>query len=698
MSGAPSRIGILGGALAIAIGAPRAAAQRSPADTLPADSARVRLAPIVVRALPTLGTVATAPWAVTVRTRDAADRARPGLALDEAVRAIPGVQVDNRHNYALGERISIRGFGARAQFGVRGVRVLVDGVPATLPDGQSTLNHVDVALVRRVEVLRGAASSLHGNAAGGVLLLETAPPPAEPFAVDASALVGAYGLRRSGATAGGTAGSTGWMLSGSRLTASGYRAHADASNTWVMGRLLHEGEGWGGALVVSGVEYDARNPGSLSDSLLRLDRRQAFRSNVAQNTGEVGRHVQVGGVLRAAPRGVQLEVAPYLVRREIDNPIPGRVIDLARAGGGVRALARSPEGADARAWWAAGAALDLQRDDRQNFANDAGARGALVLDQLERVRTTALFAQVGAAPVARLRVTGGARVDRVHFRASDRLVSATDPDDSGVRTMSAVSPSLGASLRVAAGAVLHANLSSAFETPTTTELANRPTGAGGFNPELSPQRARSAELGVKGALRALDYEAALFQARVHDALIAFEVAGAPGRQYFRNAGRVEHRGAELGVRWRPTASLRAEASYTLVDSRFREYVVGTRDLAGHRVPGVAPHRGELGVTWTSRRGAFVGLDGRAVGRTAADDAGTAHSPGYAVADLRLGAAEWRTAAGDATVQGGVSNLLDARYNASVVVNAFGRRYFEPAPERALWLGLGLRLARRPAGE
>jgi iron complex outermembrane receptor protein len=289
-------------------------------------------------------------------------------------------------------------------------------------------------------------------------------------------------------------------------------------------------------------------------------------------------------------------------------------------------------------------------------------------------------------------VTAGARVDRLHFEADDRFLSASDPDDSGARTMSAFSPSVGASLRLHRTAALYANLSTAFETPTTTELANRPTGAGGFNPALAPQRARSAEIGVKGGTGTMTYEAALFDARVRDALIPFEVAGAPGRQYFRNAGRVAHRGVELGARWQVSGSVRAEASYTAIDSRFRRYVVGTADLAGNRMPGVAPHRAELGVTWRNGAGVFAGVDGRAVARTPADDAGSAHSPAHAVLDLRGGIAALRTRTGEATLHAGVSNVLGARYNSSVVVNAFGRRYYEPAPERALHVGMVLRRA------
>jgi iron complex outermembrane recepter protein len=681
---------LFGATAAVAFAMP-AAAQR--ADSVRADSAPT-LAPIVVRALRALTSAESAPWAVSVRERDRTDRARAGLALDEALRTIPGIQVDNRYNWALGERISVRGFGARAQFGVRGVKVLVDGVPATLPDGQTTLNHVDVALVRRVEVVRGAASSLYGNASGGVLLLETTPPPLEPFAANAGAVGGAHGLRRLHGSVGGTATNTGWLVHVSRLSSDGYRTHSRAESQWALIRAAHEAGPWGIGLVVNAVDYDARNPGSLSDSLLGVDRRQAFRNNELQNTGEKGRQLQAGLTVRASRNDVELQLAPHLVHREIDNPIPGRVVVLEREGGGMRALVRSAERATAMLSWAMGAEADRQHDDRQNFANTDGERGDLLLDQRERVSTSSVFGQLNVAATSAVRLSTGIRWDRASFDAADRLVNATNPDDSGERTMTALSPSFGVSLRVASRTHLYGNVSTSFETPTTTELANRPSGAGGFNPELEPQRAASMELGAKGDVGALRYELAAYHARVRDALVPFEVAGSPGRQFFRNAGRVIHRGVELGLRVPFTGTLRADASYSWTDARFGTYVVGSANHEGNRVPGVAPHRAEAALTWGATRGPFGAIELRTASRMTADDAGMAHSPGYAVVDLRGGFVTIARSAGEATLFAGLSNLFDTRYNASVVVNAFGRRYFEPAPERSLYVGGTLQFARR----
>jgi iron complex outermembrane receptor protein len=671
--------------------APTLATAQTPApDTLP----EVRLDTLAVRVLRTPLPLLRAPYAVSVAGEDEVRRARPGLALDEALGGIPGVQVSNRFNYALGERISVRGFGARAQFGVRGVRVLVDGIPATLPDGQTTLNHVDPGVLGRAEVVRGPASALYGNAAGGVVQLTTAPPPPGRLGAEYRVVAGGVGVLRAQGAVGGTAGGWTYRAGGTRLSYGGYREHSRADNT-----LLHAQAGRRGArselrLTLSAVGYDALNPGSLSDSLLRVDRTRAFARNRVQRTGEEGRQGQAGLFWRGETAAGTLELSAHGVAREIDNPIPNTVIDLARRGGGVRAAwsAARPLGAGALRW-TAGAEAEAQRDRRKNFANLQGERGALELDQRERVTGTAAFAQVAVPLAARLDALGAVRRDRFRFAVDDRLpATARNPDDSGSRTLDAWSPTLGLVFAAAQGVSLYANFATAFETPTTTELANRPDRAGGFNPELDPQRTVSYEAGAKGRLGARGaWELAAYTAAVRDALVPFEVEGAPGRQFFRNAGSARHRGVEAGASVSPLAGVTARLAYAFTDARFRDYVAAGDTLDGNRVPGVAPHSLDLRLGWESATGAFVGTEVRHASAIPVDDANRFRSPAYTVADLRAGWQGARLGRVRATPFLGVSNLFGAEYNTSVVVNAFGRRFFEPGPGRTLYAGVSVGL-------
>jgi iron complex outermembrane recepter protein len=616
---------------------------------------------------------------------------RPGMALDEVLGGVPGVQVDNRFNYALGERIAVRGFGARAQFGLRGVRVLVDGIPATMPDGQTSLNHVDLGTLGRAEVVRGPASALYGNASGGVIRLVTAPPSAGRLGSEYQATAGGDGLLRLRSTVGGTSGGVTYQGTLSRLRYDGYRAHQEAESTLGSARVGFRVGGGDAALALHTVNYDAQNPGSLSDSLLRVDRTQAFANNVAQNTGEAGHHRELGATWSAPLAGGTVDLSAYGVTRRLANPIPNRIIDLDRRAGGARAALSfplAPLSADAR--WTVGAALDAQRDDRLNHTNVRGEPGALVLDQLERVRSASAFTQLVAPLGGRADLLGAVRYDRHRFSVRDRLVTAADPDDSGARTMSAWSPTLGVALHAGDAFTVYGNVATAFETPTTTELANRPEGSGGFNPALRPSRTTSFEAGAKGlAAPWLQYEVAAYHARVRDELIPFEVAGAPGRQFYRNAGSATHRGVEASLQSVSIRGLRGRLGYTWTDARFRDYTVGTASYAGNRLPGVSPHRVDGLVAWQARHGAFAELAGRYEAATVTDDANTARSPAYALFDLRAGWERARLGWARVTPTLGVTNLLDREYNAAVTINAFGRRYYEPGPGRSASLGLSV---------
>lgn len=685
------------GALAVLVlAAHLAPAHLSAQEEQAADSLEViPLVPLTVTVLRTPVRMDQAPFTVAAWRRDAAERARPGQGLDEALRGVAGVQVDNRYNDALGERLSIRGFGARAQFGVRGVKVVVDGIPATMPDGQTTLNHLDLASLGRVEVIRGPASALWGNGAGGVVQLETEPPPVSGFRQELESAAGSNGFLRLTSVTAGHAGAAAYRVAFSRTASDGYREW-NASEIYRGNAMVRYAPGVNDIRVVGHfVHYDAQNPGALTVAQIAEDRRQANDNNRAQRTGEEGVHGQLGVVWRRPVGQNDLEVSVHGIVRSLTNPIPPTIIELDRLAGGARiALHGSVDIADRELRWSVGAETELQRDDRQNWVNEQGTRGELTLDQFETVTGVGAFAQVAAPLAARVHALGGIRYDRYRFEAEDRLITADNPDDSGSRTMDALSPSVGVLVEWDSRVQLYTNVATSYETPTTTELVNRPTGAGGFNPDLDPQRTVSVEVGLKGRIgQSLAYDVAAYRARVEDALISFEVQDAPGRQFFRNAGTALHRGAEASLSLALFDGLTGRIGYTYTDARFDSYVTEDGAFDGNRVPGVAPFRFDAALTYRGRRGWFVGVDYRRVSRIPVNDANTAFSPGYQVTDLRLGMERLRLGGVSLSPFAVVSNVFDEEYNASVTVNAFGNRYFEPAPGRSFHLGARVTLGR-----
>jgi iron complex outermembrane receptor protein len=433
----------------------------------------------------------------------------------------------------------------------------------------------------------------------------------------------------------------------------------------------------------------AANAGSLSRALLDRGEREAFRSAVTQRTREDVRQGQVGVSWKGPVRGLDGEVAAWGVRRDFEGRIPSDVVAFDRDAAGLRVLLTGSRDVRwGRVGLGGGVEVELQRDDRRNWANALGERGALRLDQLERVLGTGLFGQARFEPSPRLSLVGGVRWDTFRFRADDRFLS-DGADDTGERVLRALSPSLGMVWEAAPRMELFASVATAFETPTTTELANRPEGAGGFNPELEPIRALTAEGGVRA--RAGDrwnLEATLFRTGLRDELVPFEVTSSPGRTFYRNAGESSHHGWEIAVEGRPAPKVRTRVAYTRVDARFRSYSTAEGDFGGNRIPGVAPHRID-GVAALERGSAFVELRGLWQDAIPVDDAGTAASPASLVVDARAGLQGARIGRLRFDPFVAVANVFDRTYNASVVVNAFGGRFFEPGPGRTVQAGAGL---------
>jgi len=341
----------------------------------------------------------------------------------------------------------------------------------------------------------------------------------------------------------------------------------------------------------------------------------------------------------------------------------------------------------------AGGEWELQHDRRLNHENSAGLRGALLLDQTERVASAAAFAEL-SADAGPLTVLGAARYDRFRFSVRDHLVTAGDPDDSGARTLDAWSPTLGASLSAAPWLSFYGNVATAFQTPTTTELANRPSGAGGFNPDLRPERTTSVEAGAKARRGTVSAEVAAYRARIRDALVPFELEGFPGRQFYRNAGEAVHRGIEASVGVAPLDGLTLRTAYTYTDARFGRYVLGGADLRGNRVPGIAPHRVEATAFWSRGAGPFAGVDLRHESATPVADTDTPGrfaSPAYTTVDLRGGWTELRLGRVRASPTLGITNLFDVAYNTSVVINAARSRFYEPGPGRSVYVGMEVKL-------
>jgi iron complex outermembrane recepter protein len=681
------------------------AQQPTGADTVSRDSARPRELPeiTVTRAPEPLERV---PYAVGVLDRTALQRGQQTLGVDEALNNLPGVVVSNRYNFSLDQRITIRGFGSRSNFGVRGLKILLDGVPQTMPDGQSQLTNIDFADIDRAEVLRGASSSLYGNASGGVISFRTTRAAEGPFAQRVR-VQGGSGKRANDnfykwqSWTSGRSGSISGTLSVSQFKADGFRQHSAAEFRQLNGGLDYalSGSTLGTLRLSLADNPEAENPGALTFPEYVANPDSAAASNIRRGADKDAQQHQLAlGVQHFDAAGNEYEATVFGLLRYLANPLAappptgitatsGTYVDIDRAVGGARGNFTHRLGVSELApRLTAGADLQRMRDNRRNFRSDAGAPTTdVLLDQQEKVTELGPFVQFQWSPRSELLLSAGARYDWVRFDLADRFLA--DGDDSGAKTMAAASGNVGLSWTMNQQFVPYLNLSTSFETPTTTELVNKPDGSGGLNPDLGPQRAVNYELGVRGQhASVITYSASVFLGRITDAIVQGPEIG--GRAFFRNAGKTHNDGAEVGLSLTPVPGLTLNGAYTYAHYRFAEYVVGdTLSLTGNRLPAVPEHFWRFGLRTSLPGDFYVDADHTINTSMAADDANTPalFVPAWSVTNARLG---WDGRVGQMQIAPflGINNLLDRRYIGSVTINGVGGRVFEPAPRRVVYVG------------
>ena len=690
----------------------RAAAQQPVAPTRP-DSARRDsvqvLDEITVTVTRTAEPLSRVPQAIGVVGPRDITRAQPTLTADEALNNIPGVYIQNRYNYSQGQRIVIRGAGARANFGARGVKVLLDGVPQTLPDGQSQLTNVDYGLLDKVEVLRGPASSLYGNASGGVVSLHSRTAEPELFTQSVRFQAGSYGMDKWQAISTAREGNFSGVLSLSRFTWDGFRQNSAADIgiyniglTWTPTKRSSL-DLW----VLLANSPLLQNPGALTFAEYNVNPDSAAAANIRRGASNDINQQQVSLTYQQhfVSHSGAINVTAFGLKRGVQNPlatappggqgaaapIAGVYVQIDRQTGGARATGAYRPGTSWRSpLLTAGLDFQRMRDDRQNFRSLSGQpTDSILLNQVETVTEIGPFIQAHWTPTERVTVDAGARYDWVTFDVADNNL-ADGTDDSGSLPLHSPSGTAGMSYYITEAVTPYVNVASAFETPTTTELANRPDGSGGFNDAILPQYSLSAELGARGRISSwLGYSVSGFISRVRDAIVPFRDVN--GRVYYTNAGKIRNNGLELSVTAAPVKQFSASLSFTYANYKFADYVVvngaSADTLNGNMVPGVPRFFTRIGLRSQPGLGFVVDLDQTLSSSLTADDQNTlwVENWGAGVTNLRV---SWSTQTRDVSFLPyvGFANLFDRKYIGAVTVNGFGGRVLEPSPRRNIYIG------------
>ncbi len=643
------------------------------------DSTIFSLAAIQVQATRLLETYPTAARSIFIRNHNFLN-SETGLSMQHTLQGIPGLQITERGHFALGERIIVRGMGYRAAFGVRGLQAFLNGIPLTMPDGQSMLDIVDPALIGRSELLRGPSSLFWGNSSGGVLNLANIDE-LSPLYLRYTA--GSYGLSHALGLSSFRIGSHQVNAHASRLSKDGYRAHSKGS--FLRAGLNTKISPTPESVILFTLNtafQDVLSPGSLTLEQVNENPQQADARNVRLSAGKKSTHVQAGVTVHSQMSFANVSATVYGIRRSLENPLSFAWIDLQRLSGGLYAQIQMD----------LGPTLDLttgidfrhMRDDRIRYNNDAGTPGdQTLLNQHENVGSLAFFSGLTSRFTSRFGISGGIRIDYLNFRMDDLLL--TNGDQSGSRYFFSMSPSIGVFYQ-SSTLTWYASLGTAFETPTTTELINSPSGKGGFNSELGPQQTVGLETGVRGYIDpiGLKLDLAIFSLGIQDRLLPQQ--SEDDRTWYRNGGKNRHRGMEIAIQWPVNTPINVQATYT-----YGNFIFLNNPGHGLKIPGSPEHQFHLtlGASSTNNLSARIVIE--SASKMWGNNANSVEIDGFFVVDIYLARPNWQV--GPMTFHPfiRIHNIFDHQYVRSLVVNAFGGRYFEPAEGRSIQSGLGISL-------
>ncbi|MEN4888333.1 TonB-dependent receptor PqqU [Erwinia billingiae] len=658
------------------------------------------------------------PAAVSVVSGDDLRNSTAQVNLSESLGSVPGLQIQNRQNYAQDLQLSVRGFGSRSMYGVRGVRVYVDGIPATMPDGQGQTSNIDINSIDKVEVLRGPYSALYGNASGGVVNIDT-QTGSQPTTLTAGTYFGSYGswrnsVKASGSTGDGThAGDVNYTISGSRFTTNGYRDHSGTQKNLGNARLgVRIDDVSTLTLMLNSVSVDANDPGGLTRAEWKDNPRQSPRGDTF-NTRKSLDQTQVGlRYQREMSENDQLTLTTWHGERHTTQyqSIPVAVQKNPAYPGGVIVLERKYSGIDTR--WKhqdqigsvpfsviGGLDYETMTERRQGFQNyvidngttELGEKGEQRRNEKNVMWNLDPYLQTSWDLTPKWTLDAGMRYSTVSFDSTDYYVTTGNGDDSGSKRYHKLLPMGSLNYAVTDAWNVYLSAGRGFETPTINELSYRSVDGSqtGLNLGLKPSTSDTVELGSKTRIGYGLLTAAVFQTNTDNELVVEDSSN--GRSVYKNAGKTRRQGVEISFDQQFAENWQMKMAWTYLDATYRNSTCddsGSCTPSGNRLPGVAKNMGYASLAWAPEQGWHAGADVRYMGSIQADDENDAKAPSYTVVGLstgyKFGWDKWSL-----DLFSRVDNLFDKAYVGSVIVNEGNGRYYEPAPGRNYGVGASL---------
>jgi iron complex outermembrane recepter protein len=666
------------------------------------------LAPVVVSASRAEQRSFDAPAAVVAIDAETIQNAGPQVNLSESLNRVPGLTILNRQNYAQDLQVSIRGFGARSAFGIRGIRLLVDGIPATTPDGQGQGSSISLTSTERIEVLRGPLAQLYGNSSGGVIQAFTREAPAQPE-VGAQLYAGSYGMLRTDWQYAGKVGNYGLVADYNTFRADGFRANSETERKQFNGKLSFDATAATKVNVVFN-RFDmplALDPTGLTAAQLAADPTQAGTNAIARNARKIVVQNQLGtSIKHSFDADRSLTARLYAGTRDNTQYQTGAAaatgawvgLERSYSGAGLQYNALTKIGATP-VTWVVGYEYDRSKETRQGGVAALGEKTTTTRNEDNQASNSDLFAQATVLVSEQISLIGGLRYSTVNFKSSDNYL--TDGNGSGSTNYKATNPVLGLTYHANDSLNLYANYGKGFESPTLAEVAYKGAATPAFNTSINASKSKHYEIGAKWMPNATSrLDMTLFQIDSTDEIVVASNTG--GNSTFKNAPGTKRTGWELSGNTLLMPNLRATLAASQTNARFSQaFVTGTTNIdSGNKIPGIPQSFVFSELLWTnktmddsttkrnmaSKLGAQAGIELTHAGRLYANDTNTATADGYNTLALKASYG-WAIGSGVLTTSARVDNATNKRYIGSVIVNQAASQFYEPAPGRNWTVGL-----------
>ena len=593
----------------------------------------------------------------------------------DAIDFSAGLWITNSENQAQDNRMAIRGFGARSAFGIRGLKIILDGVPLTTPDGQSQVDNIPFQLIENVEIMKSLSSTRYGNASGGVVSINTFSNLTDKYIVEAG--YGSYGYKNINGTYSTSSEKSSTILNISQAESDGYRDHSSYLNKSLFFKHARKYQNMN--LKFNLLYFDspyAFDPGGLNIESVEENRSQARDRNVLYNSQESIKQIQTGVVLDWDTKLGKVNSNAYYSNRDFVGLLPftnGGYVELNRGFSGVEINIKDKS---QNFEWIVGTSIQDQKDDRKRFENNEGEKGAITLDQIESFRSYGAFALVSYNK-ENYSIQSGVRFD-LHEISLDDNVEIDQQYVEYSKSLKAFSPNVGFIYNSNKNDEVYINYGKSYETPSLSELSANPNGVG-FNGDLNPMNSSGFDLGFRNKSQNISYSITAFYIKTKDEIVRYELEGFEGMNFYRNLGTSKRIGTEMEVSYNLGNSGVLNASYTQAKYEFKN-----QEVSGD-LPGIP--KSNFALKWLYGYKDFdLKLDLKYVNSLYADNNNEVKVPSYLLSNIAL-KNKFNLKGFFLEVGLHVRNLLDEKYYDNIRTNAFGNRYYEPASLRSFILSV-----------